>query len=336
MSFLGDIVNSIGSNKLPAPQPKATSRPASANTDRSNHAAPKPASRPQLPANLSGAKRKGEDNLDSENGKSGKLRQTASAGTENRKGPAPPLNAPKSGEKASFTSRTDTTIPSSLVSVKPNPATANANTATAIKPGPSKGSYADLMARAKQAAEHRPQGQAGGIKHQTTVKDKPSKLAEKRREEQEKLKAQKAGKVGTQVQMPKSRSSSPQKGGAGKKEVKTPKTASKPGYKGTMGISTSRGKPYQDVKAKESRYDEYLGTDEEDESGMEQGGDNDDYGSDASSDMEAGFDDMEGEEMSALRAAKADDARELALENQLKKEKEERRRRLEQAAAKRR
>ena len=56
--------------------------------------------------------------------------------------------------------------------------------------------------------------------------------------------------------------------------------------------------------------------------------------SDASSDMEAGAFDIDEEERVALQKAKEDDARELALENKLKREKEERRKRLQALADK--
>jgi hypothetical protein len=331
MSFLGDIVNSIGSNKPPVAQPRPPSRPSSANADRLTPL-PKAGARPQLPSNLSGTKRKAEENLDGANGKTVKSRPITGNGNEARTAQAPPLNAPKNTDKSSPAKKGDTVKISTAATAKsPLP---NTNHTTGAAPGPAKGSFADLMARAKEAAAQRPQGQVGGIRHQTTVKERPSKLAEKRRGEQEKLKAQKAGKDGKKI---KSRSASPPpaRKGDDKKDVKAPKSAPRPTYKGTMGGATSHGKPYQDAHAKKSRYDEYLGTDEEDDSDAEDEDGYDGY-SDASSDMEAGFDDVEGEEMAALRAAKADDARELAIENRLKKEKEERRKRLEQIAAKRR
>ena len=58
------------------------------------------------------------------------------------------------------------------------------------------------------------------------------------------------------------------------------------------------------------------------------------YDSDASSNMEAGAFDIDEEERVALQKAKEDDARELVLENKLKREKEERRKRLQALADK--
>lgn len=65
-----------------------------------------------------------------------------------------------------------------------------------------------------------------------------------------------------------------------------------------------------------------------------------DYESDASSDMEGGVWDVEEEEQMALRVARQEDAEALAEETRLKREKEERKRKLmamsKAAAAKKR
>ena len=322
MSFLGDIVKSIGT--APPPPPKPPSRPSSANTNRANANAGKPTPRPpfqQTPSGLSGIKRKVEDDDGNRNGKAGKSSVTSGPGNEVRRSSAAPLHAPK--PKAPAVSRLDTGKASDHLGQSPTKG--SASPAAGTKPAPSKGSYADLMARAKEAAEQRAQNSIGVIKHQDTVKPKTTKFAERRKEEQERVKAQKYGN-GKQAKPEERRSTSPQK----KDEPhlsKSAKSASKVGYKGTMGISTSRQKPHKGP-AKKSRYDEYLGTDEEEDSEMDVDEDEGGYGSDGSSDMEAGFDDVEGEERLATRRAKEDDAKELALENELKREKEERRRRL--------
>jgi hypothetical protein len=102
-----------------------------------------------------------------------------------------------------------------------------------------------------------------------------------------------------------------------------PKAPESPSYRGTAGLP---GRGGNDRRAhNKRRRDEYLGTDEEDEGDY---GGYDDYYSDASSDMEAGFDDMAGEEDAALRSARLEDEKELALEMAAKKEKLERQRRL--------
>jgi hypothetical protein len=73
--------------------------------------------------------------------------------------------------------------------------------------------------------------------------------------------------------------------------------------------------------------DEYLGTDEEEE-GDYGAGDYDGYYSDSSEDMEAGFDDVNLEEKTALRIAQRDDEDELRMETLAKKAKLERQQKL--------
>ena len=205
---------------------------------------------------------------------------------------------------------------------------------------PPKGSYAALMAEAKAAQEQKAKSQVGQIMHQATAKERLSKSERRKREEEEKALKAKLGKqsqhnskVEKRAQLgTKTRPESSYKGTA----KPAPPASS---YKGTAG-RPSQHRPSSDPRHQAgknfSRYDEYLGTDEEDE-GVEIDADMDDgYGSDASSDMEAGVLDVEEEESKALREARADDAKELALENKLRKEKEERRRRLEALAKKRR
>jgi hypothetical protein len=285
------------------------------------------------PSSLAGVKRKADEGAPDTNGKVGKPSSTSSAGNETRKGPAPPLNAPKpkQPDKAPVLPNLEASKLPNLAPPKPSPTKANTPSTTAAKTTPAKGSYADLMARAKQYAEQRVQAPVGIIKHQDTVK-KPTKFELKRKEKQERAKAEKSGKRKHNSQETR-RSTSPQKRDE-PKESNSTKAAPKAGYKGTMGMSTSHKRPYQS-QPNQSKFDEYLGTDEEDDSDManqDEGG----YGSEGSDDMEAGFDDMEGEERMAERQAKLDDAKEVALENQLKREKEERRRRLQQMASKRR
>ncbi|CAN9104527.1 unnamed protein product [Alternaria alternata] len=121
----------------------------------------------------------------------------------------------------------------------------------------------------------------------------------------------------------------------------TARPAKKPvevGYKGTArpasapATSIRNGTPA--VKAKpnpaKGRYDGYADWDEL--SDMED--EEEDYASDASSDMEGGIWDVEEEEQIALKVAKKEDAEALAEENRLKREKEERKKKLAAMAAK--
>lgn len=121
----------------------------------------------------------------------------------------------------------------------------------------------------------------------------------------------------------------------------TARPARKPvevGYRGTarptsVPASSSRnGTPAAKPKPNpaKGRYDGYADWDDLD--AMED--DEDDYASDASSDMEGGIWDVEEEEQLALKAAKKEDAEALAEENRLKREKEERKKKLAAMAAK--
>lgn len=191
----------------------------------------------------------------------------------------------------------------------------------------------------EKQAQGAPQSQIGLIKHQASNREKISKVAERRRQEEDKAKAGKekpGGRTAT-GKLEKSRSVSPAKKSDPSKMSKPARGPlhAPPSYKGTMGTASSRTK--QQAQRKRRRYDEYLGTDEEEDSEMDDDGrdEEDDYGSDASSDMEAGAFDIDQEEQKALRQAREDDAAELALENQLKREKEERRKRLMSLASKR-
>ncbi|KIW47626.1 uncharacterized protein PV06_00305 [Exophiala oligosperma] len=343
MSFLGEIVDSIGSGKPPAP-PKPSARTPGTVSHRPA-ADGKPGPRPGLPATtaspLNGLKRKAEDGATKQTEKH--IRPNPTPGLTSsvvRRPAAPALHAPRQPPPKT------TAVPRPKIDATPSsqkvgPTPPGTPTSPAAK-APAKGSYADIMARAKLAQEARMQSQVGMIKHQATNREKISKVAERKRQEEEKAKAAK-GKLGERPSTTKrdnSRSVSPAKKAEQGRVIKTPRPplhAPPSGYKGTMGLSSGRSQ--KEAQRKRSRYDEYLGTDEEDEDSdigsygrdEEEG----DYASDVSSDMEAGAFELDEEENKALRAAKQEDARELALENQLKKEKEERRKRLLAMANKR-
>ncbi|ETN37346.1 uncharacterized protein HMPREF1541_08337 [Cyphellophora europaea CBS 101466] len=320
MSFLGGIVSSIGGDKAPPP-PQLPKKSATTNSARTVTAPPKPTSRPSTPSQMSGVKRKAEEPASAVSYKSTKPASGAEGGTVPHKPAAPPLNAPRPQADKAPVPHIQTDKMAKAAPAKPSPTAA----VSSPKPPPSKGSYAELMARAK--AQNSVQ-KIGVITHNKAApKEKLSKRAEQRRSEEEKARREKSGNGGPRKADGR-RSASPMKNGV--QEGRISKASTKPGYKGTLGMSAGRERPRQ---PKASRYDSYLGTDEEDNSDVE---DEDDYGDGyESSDMEGGFDDLESEEQAALRLAKADDARELALENQLKREKEERRRRLMNLAAKR-
>ncbi|KAJ4372372.1 hypothetical protein N0V83_004146 [Neocucurbitaria cava] len=112
----------------------------------------------------------------------------------------------------------------------------------------------------------------------------------------------------------------------------TARPASAPAPSSRDGVSAGKAK----AQPAKGRYDGYADWDDLDDMDEEEN----DYASDASSDMEGGVWDVEEEEQMALKVAKKEDAEALAEEMRLKREKEERKRKLsamsKAAAAKRR
>lgn len=169
------------------------------------------------------------------------------------------------------------------------------------------------------------------LRHQAVPKERLSKVERKRRM----MEAQAQEKAARRPGQKPAPGAQPIKGKMPAKkpspEVPTYKGTAKPppkapeafSYRGTAGLP-GRGGNDRRTHGKRRR-DEYLGTDEEDEGDY---GGYDDYYSDASSDMEAGFDDVEGEEGAALRSARREDEKELAMEMAAKREKLERQKKL--------
>lgn len=171
--------------------------------------------------------------------------------------------------------------------------------------------------------------QVGMLRHQAVPKERLSKIERKRRMMEAKAQEKAARRSGKQI--------GPAFVSKSKQAVKKPepdvpsykgtakpaKVPEVPAYRGTAGLPASRR--VSDRRASGKFRDEYLGTDEEDEGGH--GGD-DDLHSDVSSDMEAGFDDVEEEEGAALKSARKEDEEEARLELAAKKEKMERQRKL--------
>lgn len=212
-------------------------------------------------------------------------------------------------------------------STKPTPAAAPAKT-------PPKGSFADLMAKAKAVQKEAPK--VGVLKHQAVPpKEKISKSEKKRRIEamSKKKEAQRpgakpgisSGNAAARNESKANLDTSTKKREADENTYKGTSRAPPPAYKGTSNLPARRG----DVgrgRGRAPRRDEYLGTDEEDEGDFYD--DYDDYYSDASSDMEAGLEDMETEEYEALRAAQREDAEDIRREAEAKKAKLERKQKL--------
>lgn len=346
MSFFGELLSTIGGDRAPAPPVKAPTKPIQTNVPLANG----PKSGPSTPTIGSQAKPVYKGTAGTTSSQQGSsLKRKADEDSSDRPvktlKPSPnsssDLNGQKSAKPNGLDAKTLTT------SSKPS-----STPTSAVKPppkAPSKGSYAEIMARAKEAQQSKVPSQVGTIKHQATEKIKVSKLAERKKEEQEKAKTPAQAqplKPGPKGKIdPRRRSTSPVKKG----ESSTPKQAKAPrpplhgppppAYKGTMNTAPKKPRP-ELQKKKSSRYDEYLGTDEEedddDEGGYGYGGSDEYYSGDESDDMEGGFDDLEAEERLAEKAAREDDARELALENRLKREKMERKQKLAALAQKKR
>jgi hypothetical protein len=198
------------------------------------------------------------------------------------------------------------------------------------------------MAKAKAVQKEAPK--VGVLKHQTALpKGKISKTEMKRRMEAA-AKGKEAARSGKRPGV----SPAPNTGkkmdgkpggdvGAKKREPEenaykgTSRSVQPSSYKGTANLPAKR----KDADRRRApRRDEYLGTDEEDEGDFYD--DYDDYYSDASSDMEAGYGDMEKEEFAALRAAQKEDEEDMRLEAEAKRAKMERKQKLTALARARR
>ena len=205
---------------------------------------------------------------------------------------------------------------------------------------PKKGSYKEIMARAKAAAAVQPKAAIGSISHKPR-----SKLEMSFKQEQKmKKKALRDKKIGGAKGENRPSSSDGRGSGdvAGKPVKKkapqptytgTAKPRPQPSYKGTMGTAPSVKKVGAKTPPKRNT-NEYAATDDELESDDAGEDDGHGYSEEDSDDMEAGFSDVEQEESQALRSARKEDEEEARLEAQLKKEKEDRKKRLELMAKK--
>jgi hypothetical protein len=185
---------------------------------------------------------------------------------------------------------------------------------------------------AAKAAQGKAPTQVGVIRNQAAPKERLSKVERKRRlqEAQEKEKAERKGKryepsstTRGKVAPKKAESDAPSYKGTAKPS-RTPEPVS---YRGTANLPTNRNSNDRRSHGKRRR-DEYLGTDEEEEEGDYGADDYDNYYSDSSDDMEAGFDDVFREESRATKDAQREDEEELRMEILAKKAKLERREKL--------
>ncbi|GAD92669.1 hypothetical protein AOR_1_1072054 [Paecilomyces variotii No. 5] len=354
MSFLSSVLSSIESGKpasIPPPAPVTPRSPAAGSSSATN----KTDSRKTTPVSRDGSqkptiapagtKRKAEEQLQRPDRANGQIQsknatmKTATSHTSAAIKPRPagtgPGGAAKPGEKPS--------TPAAMAASRPV-----APAATTSKPPP-KGSFADLMMKAKAAQEKAPV-KVGMFKHQAVPKEKLSKSERKKRamEALAKEKETKAGKkpgvtaglsAGAKSVRP-GEETAPKRRGPDEIEYKgTARPTQTTTYKGTAGLPPRRASNDPRGRSasrhgKPTRRDEYLGTDEEDEGDYED--DYDDYYSDESSDMEAGLMDVEEEEAAALRAAKKEDEEDIRAEMAAKREKLERKMKLAHLAKSRR
>lgn len=251
---------------------------------------------------------------------------------------------------------------------RPSPTTPASNSPSVSKAAPKRGSYAEVLARAKKAQEA--MGQVGKIQHKKVDKrERPPVLKQDSRIPGKKP-AGPSGYKGTAKAGPRSglngsgangdssrdpRGKGPMRPGTGARvskispeepEKKVKKAAQvTTGYSGTARPPPS-AKPKRDQPRggallnrqparprghSGSRYeddydeelDDFIEYDDDDD---DQGGPRYQYDSDGSSDMEAGLDELTGEERMAERIARREDIEEERLEKSLKAAKEERKR----------
>ena len=341
--FLNSVLSSIDGGASPIPVPEIRRpTPVSKKSD-------------DQPANSTiGGKRKAEDEIKRPNDKFPKPTIVRSEKPAISLTPSkPPLLKTKLVEGSSLHKGTDkprmTTSPNTTVVTTSNP--------------PKKGSYQEILARAKQAQVL----QVGTITHKPKEPMSSKKqIAEQKRMALENKKEQ---KYPTSKSAPGSKSNSPAPGKPIGKSgfnnklagAKTYHGTSKPkpqpsslsyqgtakpkvqtGYKGTMKptlpSSPQRKKSYdsepEQIRPKNQTPSRRRGSYSEEDGDEEE--DHYDYASEDYSDMDAGFDDVEEEDEKATRLAKREDAYEQMMLEEMKRQKEERKRRLTLAAEKER
>ncbi|KAL4880807.1 hypothetical protein BJY04DRAFT_190850 [Aspergillus karnatakaensis] len=334
MSFLDSVLSSIETGKptpipttSPAPSPTISSSNVRLEARKSNPVT-RPVSVERKNGVPAGTKRKAEEPLP-------RIQKPLSQ-ISARPTPIRTVNPPTSSN-----SRPISTNPSKITKPAATSSAPIRRTPPVSSKPPPKGSYAELMARAKAAQQTAPT-QVGMLKHQPAPKEKLSKVERKRRLMEARAK-EKEAKLGKKAGAPSSATNPTRIDNAKpapKRDNDEPTyrgTARPPPpqfeYRGTAGLPSRNGDRRDRLKAnKRSRMDEYLGTDEEDEGEFED--DYDDYYSE-SSDMEAGLNDVEAEEAAALAAARREDEEDIRREAAAKQEKLERRKKLAMLASRR-
>ena len=216
----------------------------------------------------------------------------------------------------------------------------NTAAVSAPKPAAPKSGYLATLERAKAAQEAAKQ--MGGIKHvrkeKMTRRDREKMQAEAAATAKNAVVASKSGKS-----TPTSRSRSAEPTNLKPGEVKKERKPIEVGYKGTIRPTANREPSYRGtmqsgrppvstanrarpgVNPRRTGYTSYSDEEEDEED------DERDY--DSESDMEAGLDDLDQEELQSARIARKEDEQALKEENELKRQKAERKRKVEALAA---
>lgn len=351
IQFLNAVLSSIGGDGPPPSLPRAqSSRPGSSHRgtviDRERLSA-----RTGLQSSTSDLKRKAEDGLSRSNDKAPKESRV--------NGPSAPKQEVKTQRPALATSSSALAVPYRGTSkINPNSASPITPVGDAPKAAPKKGSFAEIMARAKASQAASPA--VGTIKHKPkeTLSNKKEILLHKQ-SRSNKTKPDSKDTLGRDVSSdgrpnpgpgpPVMRTKSEM--GVSSKKAVPPQTYKgtatakpQPSYKGTMKPVASpnlSGRKNSATDKGSSRIrnvsmgrpstfrDRYLSEDEED---LDEDEDEDDMGGESTDDMEAGFSDVEEEEEHATKFARKEDDEQAKLELQLKRDKEARKKRLEMMA----
>ncbi|KXT02581.1 hypothetical protein AC578_10671 [Pseudocercospora eumusae] len=338
-----NLLNSIGKpGSSPSPKPTTSlskpppGAPSTAKPQAvTNGVKPRP-----VPANVAaGVKRKSEDQSSGPQAKvvRTEVKVPVRPGQNGQVASTKPAASASTATAASYkgTSRPLTTSQPAKAAAKPAaaaPKPAGNATAANAAPAAPKG-FAAILAQAKAAQE------ASKAATMNTIKHKPvERLTKKERMRlREEAKQKGGGKGGKAAAADRSRSGTPSDPkaaakrapdtgykGTMKKAVVAPPTTS---YTGTMKKAVPGAAPKKDPK-KGLGQDKYGGYASWSDLSAAEDEDEEGYDSYESDDMEAGFDDVEGEEQLALKSARKEDLEALQEEERHRREKEERKRKL--------
>ncbi|KAF2238103.1 hypothetical protein EV356DRAFT_564295 [Viridothelium virens] len=338
MSFLNQVLASIGSGSpsVPAQSPATRPRVPRPSAQADNNAAPAQETIATSTITQSGLKRKAENGNDDVQRKAAKT-DLSSLGDRNTPKPRPAANV------NSLSSRTPS-FQGTAKSTTPKPANSNIAGSSASASTAPKSRYLATLEKAKAAQAAK--SSVGIIKHKPIERlQKKDRLA---------LKAEASGRKKPHAAKPapsskdtrngvKSEDASkvrPKPAESGYKGTMRPSAAAPTAYKGTMRASAStpnlaKGRPSAPDKTRSKEkgrmagyasYSEADSYDDEDDEELEEEEEEGGHGSDMSSDMEAGMDDVFDEEQLSLRVARKEDDEALKEENELRARKEARKR----------